>query len=80
MKTREVVNEFLRGWDEVRQLGRVEVLVQQIGTKFGRRTAEEARQLLLEDPDGDRIGWAIYAILDRDKAEDFLAGLRLRGD
>ncbi len=75
-----LVNEFLRGWDEVKQLGRMEMLVQLVALKFGAGTAEEAQQLLGEDPDGDRIAWATYAILDRDKAEDFLEGLRLRGD
>ena len=71
-----VVTEFQRSWDEVRQMGRVEVLVQQIALKFGQRTAEEAQRFLDEDPGGDRIAWAADAILDCDKPEDFMAGLR----
>ncbi|MDE0649812.1 MAG: hypothetical protein OXI12_05655 [Gammaproteobacteria bacterium] len=71
-----VVTEFQRGWDEVRQEGQVAVLTQLIARKFGQRTVEEVQQLLDEDPGGDRIAWATDAILDCDKAEDFLAGLR----
>ena len=79
-----VVTEFQRGWEEVRQMGREEgreegqvaVLVQMIARKFGQGTAEEVQQVLGEDFGGDRIAWAADAILDCDKPEDFLAGLR----
>jgi len=71
-----VVTEFQRSLDEIRQEGQVAILIQQIARKFGQRPAEEAQQFLDEDPGGDRTAWVADAILDCDKAEDFLAGLR----
>ena len=71
-----VVTEFQRSLDEIRQEGQVAILIQQIARKFGQRPAEEAQQFLNEDPGGDRTAWVADAILDCDKAEDFLAGLR----
>jgi len=85
-----VVTEFQRSLDQIRQEGRVEgreegreegqlaVLVQLITRKFGQGTAEEAQRSIVGSPGRDRVAWVTAAILDCDKAEDFLA--RLRGD
>ena len=67
-----VVTEFQRSWDEVRQEGQVAVLAQQIGRKFGDRTADEVRQSILESPGRDRIALVAAAILDCDTREEFL--------
>ena len=83
-----VVTEFQRSLDEIRQegieegreqgiaQGQVAVLVQLIARKFGERTAEEVRRLIVESPGRDRIALVAAAILECDTPEEFLARVR----
>ena len=71
-----VVTEFQRSWDEVRQEGQVAVLAQQIGRKFGERTADHVRRSILESPGRDRVALVAAAILDCDTREEFLERVR----
>ena len=59
--------------------GQVAVLVQQIGRKFGERTADEVRRSILGSPGRDRIALVATAILDCDTREEFLERVRERG-
>ncbi len=59
--------------------GQVAVLVQQIGRKFGERTADEVRRSILGSPGRDRIALVAAAILDCDTREEFLERVRERG-
>ena len=79
-----VVTEFQRSLDEIRQEGRTEgraegqvaVLVQLIGRKFGERTAEEVRRLIVESPGRNRIALVAAAILECDTPEELIARVR----
>ena len=87
-----VVTEFQRSLDEIRQeghqegrqegrregieQGRAAVLVQLIARKFGPRTAEEVRRLIVGSSGPDRIALIAAAILDCDTREEFLARVR----
>ena len=90
-----VVTEFQRSLDDIRQEGREEgieqgreqgieqgqvaVLVQQIGRKFGERTADDVRRSILGSPGRDRVALVAAAILDCDTREEFLERVRERG-
>jgi len=74
-----VMTEFQRSLDDIRQEGQVAVLAQQIGRKFGDRTADEVRRSILESPGRDRIALVATAILDCDTREEFLERVRERG-
>lgn len=74
-----VVTEFQRSLDDIREQGQVAVLVQQIGRKFGERTADEVRRSILGSPGRDRIALVAAAILDCDTREEFLERVRERG-
>ena len=56
--------------------GRAAVLVQLIARKFGPRTAEEVRRLIVGSSGPDRIALIAAAILDCDTREEFLARVR----
>ena len=85
MQMRDVVDEWERGWDEVRrearaegreegiEQGQVAVLTQQVGRKFGQATAEEVQRLIGGGRGPDRVALMAAAILDCDTPEDFLA-------
>ena len=75
-----VMTEFQRSLDDIRQEGQVAVLAQQIGRKFGDRTADEVRRSILESPGRNRIALVATAILDCDTREEFLERVRERGD
>lgn len=78
-----VVTEFQRSLEDIRQEGREEgqvaMLAQQIGRKFGERTADEVRRSILGSPGRDRIALVATAILDCDTREEFLERVRERG-
>ena len=65
-----------QGRAEGREQGQVAVLVQLIGRKFGERTAEEVRRLIVESPGPDRIALVAAAILECDTPEELLARVR----
>ena len=86
------MTEFQRSLDEIRQegiaegraegiergiaRGQVAVLVQLIGRKFGERTAEEVRRLIVESPGRDQIALVAAAILECDTPEELLERVR----
>ena len=87
-----VVTEFERSLDEIRQQGieqgleqgreqgieqgQVAVLVQLVARKFGEGTAEEVRRRIAGRPGRDRIAWVAAAILGCETPEEFLARVR----
>ena len=81
-----VVTEFQRSLEDIRREGREEgreqgqvaVLVQQIGRKFGERTADQVRRSIQGSPGGDRIALVATAILDCDTPDEFLERVRQR--
>ena len=81
-----VVTAFERSLDEIRQegrkqgieQGRVSVLCELAARKFGSEVAEELVRLLDRTPDPNRVARATEALLDCDRAEDFLARVQER--
>ena len=75
-----VVTEFQRSLDDIRQEwreeGQVKVPAQQIGRKFGERTADQVRRSIQGSPGRDRIALVAAAILDCDTREEFLERVR----
>ncbi len=75
-----VTAAFQRSLEEFRQEGReqgqVTLLRQQAARKFGPSTAEEVSRLLADVPDPVTIARISEAILNCDRAEEFLACVR----
>ncbi len=83
-----VMTEFQRSLEDIRQegiqqgiergreQGQVAVLIHLVARKFGERTAEEARRLLVGRPGRDRSARIAAAILDCDTPEHLLARVR----
>ena len=79
-----VMTEFQRSLEDIRQegiergreQGQVAVLIHLVARKFGERTAEEARRLLVGRPGRDQSARIAAAILDCDTPEDLLARVR----
>ena len=65
-----------RGREQGREQGQVAVLIHLVARKFGERTAEEVRRLLVGRPGRDRSARVAAAILDCDTPEDLLARVR----